>query len=160
MGWKEIEYKECSKDWRNRDRLIWATLPIAATVGAVTVGVAYGQIHYFQHGFRFWLLLIGFVLILVMLISLVKHRMYQQGSEKQIRWLQVQLNIEAWESPRIHRPFYFGPLGIIPCKKIDAALTSWASRRSGFKWIVGGTLFVMLILVGLAIHTLVQWIPN
>lgn len=159
-NWKEIEYKECSEDWRNRDRLIWATLPVAATVGAVTAGVAYGQVPYCKPEIRFFILLIGVFLVFVMLISLVKHRMFQQGSEKQIRWLQVQLNIEAWESPRIHRPFYFRPLGVIPIKKIDAALMRWASQRSGFRWMFGGTLIVMLILSGLWIYALVQWILN
>ena len=154
--WKEIEYKECSEDWRNRDRLIWATLPVAATVAAVIISVAFNTTLWI----RLCILVIGVFLAFVMLISLIKHRFFQQGSEKQIRWLQVQLNIEAWESPRIHRPFYFRPLGIIPIKKIDAALTSWASQRSGFKWMFGGTLVVMLILAGLAILTMVQGILN
>jgi hypothetical protein len=156
MDWEEIEYKECSEDWRNRDRLIWATLPIAATIDGVLVGVAYG---YIQHNkpMRFFILLIGVVLTLVMLISLVRHRMFQQGSEEQIRLLQEKLNIKGWDRrPRIHYPCHFEPLGIIPSKKfkkIDAALTNWASqeKRSGFRWMVRGTLVVMVILVALAI---------
>jgi hypothetical protein len=158
--WREVEYKECSEDWRHRDRLIWATLPVAATVGAVTVGVAYGQIPRCQLGVRFFLLLIGVVLTFVMLISLIRHRMFQEGSGEQIQSLQAQLKIKDWDkSPRIHRPCDFKLQGII-CEKFDAKLTSWASRSSGFKWMGRGTLVVMLILAGLAIHTMVQWILN
>jgi hypothetical protein len=151
MDWRGLEYKECSEDWRNRDRLIWATLPIAATIDGVLVGVAYGYIKD-NKPVRFLILLIGVVLTLVMLISLIRHRMYQQGSEEQIRSLQVQLNIKDWDSsPRIHRPCDFELRGITPSKKIDAALASWARRSGGFKWMVRGTLVVMAILVALAI---------
>lgn len=159
--WKEVEYKECSEDWRHRDRLIWATLPVAATVAAVIVGVAYGQILDDNLWIRLGLLVIGVFLTVVMLISLIRHRMYQEGSQEQIRSLQVQLNIRGWDrSPRKHHPFYFRLWDITPSKKFDAALTNWARRSGGFKWMLRGTLVVMLILVGLAIHTLVQWIPN
>jgi uncharacterized membrane protein len=159
--WREIEYKECSEDWRHRDRLIWATLPVAATVGAVTIGVAYGQIPYCKPELRFWILLIGVVLAFVLLISLIRHRMYQEGSQEQIRSLQVQLNIRSWDrNPRIHPPFYFRLCDITPSKKFDAALTSWTRRSGGFKWILRGTLVVTAVLAGLAIHTLVQWILN
>ena len=155
-NWREVEYKECSEDWRNRDRLIWATLPIAATIDGVLVGIAY---RYIQHNkpARFCIVLIGLVLTFVMLISLVRHRMYQQGSEEQIRLLQEKLNTKGWDRrPRIHYPCHFEPLGIIPgkkFKKIDAALTDWASqeKRSGFRWMVRGILVVMVILVVLAI---------
>ena len=159
--WREVEYKECSEDWRHRDRLIWATLPVAATVGAVTVGVAYGQIPYFQHEFRFCLLFIGVVLTFVMLISLIKHRFYQQGSEQQIRSLQVRLKIKDWDKrPRKHHARYLELLAKTPSQKIAAKFMRWARRPSGFKLMLGGTLFVMLILAGLAIHAVVQWILN
>jgi F0F1-type ATP synthase assembly protein I len=157
-NWEEIEYKECSEDWRHRDRLIWATLAGVATIAGVIVGVAYGQSLDDKLGVRFWILFIGVILTLVLLISLIRHRMYQEGSEEQIQSL---LNIKDWySSPRIHRPRDFELRGITPSKKIDAALTSWAMRSGGFKWMVRGTLAVMLILAGLAIHTVVQWIFN
>lgn len=160
--WKELEYKECSEDWRHRDRLIWATLAGVATVAGVIVGVAYGQSLDDNLGVRFWILFIGVILTLVMLISLIRHRMYQEGSEQQIQSLRVPLKIiKGWDrKPRIHPPRRFKLWDITPSKKIDAALTSWAMRSGGFKWMVRGTLVVMLILAGLAIHTMVQWILN
>jgi hypothetical protein len=161
MDWEKEEYKECSEDWRHRDRLIWATLPVAATVGAVTVGVAYGQIPYCKPEVRFFLLLIGVVLAFVMLISLIKHRFYQQGSEQQIWSLQVRLNKKDWDkSPRKHHARYLELWAKTPSQKIAAKFMRWARRRSGFKLMLGGTLVVMLILAGLAIHTMVQWILN
>ena len=168
--WRAIEYKECSEDWRNRDRLIWATLPVAATVGAVIVGVAYGQIFHAPLWIRLCILLIGVVLTLVMLISLIKHRLFQEGSREQIQSLQVRLNIRDWDrNPRIHHPRCFRLWGITPVwgitpgkpgKKIDAVIMNWAGRRSGYNWMLRGTLVVMAILVALAIHTVVQLIPN
>jgi len=163
MDWREIEYKECSEDWRHRDRLIWATLPIEATAGGVIVGIAYGQIPDDKLWIRLCLLLIGVVLTLVMLISLIRHRMFQEGSQEQIRSLQVQLNIRGWyRSPRIHPPRRFKLWDITGSKKIDAALTDWASqeKRSGFKWMVRGTLLIMAIQLALVILTAVQWILN
>jgi hypothetical protein len=157
MDWREIEYKECSEDWRNRDRLIWATLPVAATVAGVIVGVAYGQIPDDKLWIRLCLLLLGVFLTLVMLISLIKHRFFQQGSEEQIQSLQKRLKIKGWyKSPRIHRPRKFKLLDITKSDKFDAKLTSWSSGESGYKWMLRGTLVVTAVLVGLAIHTLVQ----
>jgi hypothetical protein len=161
MDWRGIEYKECSEDWRHRDRLIWATLPVAATVAGVIVGVAYGYIPDDKLWIRLCLLLIGVFLTLVMLISLIKHRLFQEGSREQIRSLQIRLNIRNWDrNPRIHPPFYFRLSGIIPGKKFDAALTRWAKRRSGYKWMLRGTLFVMAIMMALATLTVVQLILN
>jgi hypothetical protein len=159
--WEEVEYKECSEDWRHRDRLIWATLPVAATVGGVIVGVAYGQIPYCKPELRFWILLIGVILTSVMLISLLKHRLFQEGSREQMRSLYVPPNIKDCNgSPRKHLPPDDFILRITPSKRLDAKLTSWLRRRSGFKFMLVGTLVVKLILLGLAIHTLVQWIIN
>ena len=159
MDWKEIEYKECSEDWRNRDRLIWATLPVAAAVGAVTVAVAYGQSLADNLWIRLCLLLIGVFLTLVMLISLIRHRMYQEGSEQQLQSLRVPLKIiEDWDrKPRIHPSSDFELRGII-CEKFDAKLTSRAMRSGGFKWMVRGTLVVTAVLVILATITLGQLI--
>jgi hypothetical protein len=160
--WREIEYKECSEDWRHRDRLIWATLPIAATAGGVIVGIAYGQIPDDKLPIRFFTLVVGVILTSVMLISLIRHRMFQEGSGEQIQSLQEQLKIKDWDkSPRIHRPCDFKLQGII-CEKFDAKLTSWASqeKRSGFKWMVRGTLLIMAIQLALVILTAVQWILN
>lgn len=159
--WRAIEYKECSEDWRNRDRLIWATLPVAATVGGVIVGVAYGQIPYCKPELRFWILLIGVILTSVMLISLLKHRLFQEGSREQIESLQVRLNIGDWDrNPRKHLPPDDFILRITPSERLNAKLTSWVRPRSGFKLMLGGTFVVMLILLGLWIHTIVQLIPN
>jgi len=157
MSLREVEYKEFSEDWRHRYRLIWTTLPIAATVGAVTVGVTYRQIPYFQHEFRFCLLFSGVVLTLVMLISLIKHRFYQQGSEQQIRSLQVRLKIKDWDKrPRKHHARYPELWAKTPSQKIAAKFMSCARRPSGFKLMLGGILFVILIQAGLAIHAVVQ----
>jgi hypothetical protein len=157
--WREAELKECSEDWRHRDRLIWATLPVAATVGAVIVGVAYGQIPDDKLWIRLCILLIGVVLTLVMLISLIRHRMYQEGSEEQIQSLRKQLRIMGWDkNPRKHTPFNFRLWGITRSKKIDAELTSWAMSKSGFVWMVRGTLVVVAILVVLAAVTFGQLI--
>jgi hypothetical protein len=158
--WKEVEYKECSEDWRHRDRLIWATLPVAATVGAVIIGVAYGQSLDDKPGVRFGILLIGVFLTLVMLISLIRHRMYQEGSDEQMRSLYIPPNIKDCDrSPRIHIPCDFKLQGII-CEKFDAKLTSWsrARRNSGFKWMLRGTLVVTAVLVILATITFGQLI--
>ena len=161
MDWREVEYKECSEDWRHRDRLIWATLPIAATAGSVIVGIAYGQIPDDKLPIRFFTLVVGVILTIVMLVSLIRHRLYQEGSQEQIRSLQVQLNIRGWgRSPRIHPPRRFRLWDITGSKKIDAALTSWARRSGGFKWMLRGTLVVTTVLVILAIQTVVQWILN
>ena len=161
MDWEEQEYKESSEDWRHRDRLIWATLPVAVTVGAVTVGVAYGQIPYCKPELRFWILLIGVVLTFVMLISLIKHRFYQRGSEQQIRALQIQLNTKGWYgSPRKHHARYPELWAKTRSQKIAAKLMRLARSISGFKLMLVGTLVVMLILLGLWIHTMVQLIPN
>ena len=157
MSRREVEYKECSEDWRHRDRLVWATLPVAATVGAMTVGVAYGQISYFQHEFRFCLLFSGVVLTLVMLISSIKHRFYQQNSEQQIRSLQVRLKIKDWDKRlRKHHARYPELWAKTPSQKIAAKFRSCARRPSGFKLMLGDTLFVMLIQAGLAIHAVVK----
>lgn len=157
--WEEVEYKECSEDWRHRDRLIWATLPVAATVAAVTIGVAYGQIPYCKPEVRFCLLLIGVVLTLVMLISLIRHRMYQKGSEEQMRSLYVPPNIKDCDgSPRKHPPRCFRLWDITRSKKIDAALMNWAGLSGGFKWMVRGTLVIMAILIVLAAITFGQLI--
>jgi len=152
--WEEVEYKECSEDWRHRDRLIWATLPVAATVGAVIISFAFNA----TLGIRLWILVIGVVLTVVMLISLIRHRMYQEGSEEQMRSLYVPPNIKDCDgSPRKYPPPDFKLEGII-CEKFDAKLRIWsrARRNSGFEWMVRGTLVVMLILMGLAVYTLVQ----
>ena len=157
--WREVEYRECSEDWRHRDRLIWATLPVAATVGAVTIGVAYGQISRCQLGVRFWILFIGVVLAFVLLISLIKHRFFQEGSEEQIQSLQKRLKINGWDKiPRRHSPSKFKLRNITRIEKFDAKLTSWSTQRSGFILMLRGTLVVTAVLVGLAIHTFVQWI--
>jgi hypothetical protein len=80
--------------------------------------------------------------------------MYQEGSEEQIQSLQEQLHIMGWDkNPRKHTPSHFKVWGITRSEKIDAALTSWASRRSGFVWMVRGTLVVVAILVVLAAVT-------
>lgn len=180
-NWREVEYKECSEDWRHRDRLIWATLPVAATVGAVTVGVAFNS----TLGIRLCVLLIGVFLMITMLTSLMKHRLFQEGSEQQIQSLREPLKIEDWDrKPRIHRPRRFVIWNIIQTKKTDAALTSWARQRigfkwdikpsnkidalftrwawrgSGFKWILRGTIAAMLIMMGLAALTVFQLIVN
>ena len=161
MDWREIEYKECSEDWRHRDRLIWAALPIAATAGGVIVGIAYGQIPDDKLLIRFFTLVVGVILTSVMLISLIRHCMYQKGSEEQIQLLQEQLKIEGWDgNPRKHRPCQFELEDITGGKKIDAALTDWARRGSGFKWMVRGTLLIMAIQLALVILTAVQWILN
>lgn len=159
MDWKEIEYRECSEDWRHRDRLIWATLPIAATVAGVIVGVAYGQIPDDKLGIRFFILVIGVFLTLVMLISLIRHHRYQEGSEEQIRSLQLQLGIRDWDrNPRKHPPCRSRLWDIAPSKKVDAALPSRTGLKSGFMWMVIGTVVVMVILLVLMSLTLAQLI--
>lgn len=153
--WREVEYEECSEDWRHRDRLIWATLPVAATVAAVIISVAFNA----TLVIRLCILVIGVFLTVVLLISLIRHRMYQEGSQEQIRSLQAQLHIGGWdESPRKHPPCDFAVWDITRCEKIDAALTRWAKESGGFKWMVRGTLIVMVILVVLAAVTFGQLI--
>ena len=150
MPWEEIEYNECSEDWRNRDRLIWATLPVAVTVSGVIIGVAYGYIPDSELMIRLLVLLMGGAFAIVMLISLVKHRYYQEGSEEQIKRLQFRLHIKGWnEKPRIHRPDKFG-----------LKFLNTLSTQSGFKWMIWTSLLVLIILIILILDTAVQLIRN
>ena len=147
---EEIEYNECSEDWRNRDRLIWATLPVAVTVSSVIIGVAYGSIPNSELEIRLLVLLMGGAFAVVMLISLVKHRYYQEGSEEQIKRLQFRLHIKGWdEKPRIYRPDEFG-----------FKFLHTLSTQSGFKWMIRTSLLVLIILITLILDTTVKLICN
>ena len=123
------------------------------------MAVAYGQSLDNNLEARFCILSIGVVLTSVMLISLIKHRFFQHGSEQQIWRLQIRLNIKDWyRSPRIHRPRHLGLWPRTRIEEINVKLKNWVWRRSGFNWMLGGYLVVMAILVILATITFGQLI--
>ena len=133
--WIEIEYKECSEDWRNRDRMIWATFPVIVTVSSVILGIAYG---YITSNDLLWIrlliLLIGFLFCFVLLVLLVKHRYYQEGSEEMM--LNLLKNVEFADEYnknqhfRRHKPKKFKLEGKL-------AFMTRFTRSSGYRFFCG-----------------------
>lgn len=116
------------------------------------IGVAYGTIPDSELWIRALTLFIGVLFVILMLISLVRHRMYQDGSKQQMKKL-FDPTIKGWdEEPRKHRGNNF---------KIDK-LSNWAmsEKISGFKLLVRVTWILILTLVLLIFHTLVQLIQD
>ena len=119
MSWWEVEYKECSTDWRFRDRLVWATPPVLITVSSILLGVAYGTLSDNAEA-RTVVLAIGTLFAFLMTLSLVRHRMFQEGSRElmdnlrplflppiPLEWAINQKN--PVYNPRKHYPQNFAP---------------------------------------------------
>lgn len=152
MSWEETEYKECSADWRYRDRLIWATPPILITVSGALVGIAYGTLRDNPEA-RLIVLAIASIFAYLMMLSLVRHRMFQEGSREQMESLRIKLKIdENWDkNPRKHYP-----------KKYEVRFLNWltSKKRSGARTQEKISLVIFCILTLLTLYNLATIIYN
>ena len=88
----ELEYKECSQDWRLRDKYVLDKLS-AAGILFMLLGVALGTIPPTAWGVKIGLLVIGALFSFILSISVAKDTYFPDGSEKLLGRLSAQLGI-------------------------------------------------------------------
>lgn len=72
----EEQYRQLREDWRHYDKLIWAAPSIVITITGILIGIAY-KIE--NLGIRLALLGMASVWIFTLLVSIVKHRLFQEA---------------------------------------------------------------------------------
>jgi len=88
----EAEYRECSEDWRLRDKYVLDKLPAAGILFGL-LGVALGTLPPETHLIKVLLVLIGGLFSIVLSISVAKDTYYRDGTEKLLRHLSARLGI-------------------------------------------------------------------
>ena len=132
------EYHECSEDWRNRDQMIWATPAVIVTVSVILVGVAFQISDLFV---RLGILVAGLVWTSAMIHGLIKHHLYQKGSEE----ILTGLNSEK-QMYRKHKP----------TQRSSGCINRCLEEGSAYKSLLFSSYFALMILFLLFFFTVSQ----
>jgi len=167
----EAEYRECCQDWRWRDKYVLDKLGAAGILFGL-LGVALGIIPPGSHIIKLFLLLIGSFFSIILSISVAKDTYYRDGTEKLLRRLSTQLNInnslqtleslQGFDDGLNFQELQFPRKISIQRDKSSIALPKrlrdWLLNQRTFRWILAfylGSFIIFLILIGLLLF---DWI--
>jgi len=165
----EAEYRECCQDWRWRDKYVLDKLG-AAGILFMLLGVALGTIPPESYILKLGLLLIGALFSFILSISVAKDTYYRDGTEKLLRRLSTQLNINNSLQTLESLQGFDDGLNFQELKfprkisiqrdksslKLPKRLRDWLLNRGTFRWILGFYLLALIIFVSLFILILVS----
>jgi len=142
---RSVQYIQLNEDFRLYDRQFWQMPSVVVLICSAVIGVSYSAVA------EFWargaLLIIGFSLSLALSIALVKYKFFQATRIEALRTLEEDPNTGLVRVQRITKQGQKKP-------------SNWLEERSAFRWMIGATFFMSLVLLTLSLANFVLAIIN